>query len=174
MMMRNTKRTLVALAGLAFIPTASVAGYVYAPHPGTVTATTYTSSGAFHGAVDISSGRCNYWGVQVPLVGSLFWDVTIRTTGIVCYGSGSGNQNEVKHVFADGRAIRMWHFIKTADSYDRTCDRCQIGNEGGTGNVTGPHTHIQVDNSGTKDTSWYSGYTVNGEVIDAVEIIGAL
>ena len=37
---------------------------------------------------------------------------------------------------------RLWHWIKDSDSYDRTCDRCQVGNEGGgvvlAGTVTGP------------------------------------
>ena len=172
--MHNTmKKTFAALAGLALIPTAAVAN-MYAPHPGTVMATTYHSSGAFHGAVDISSGRCNYWGVRVPLAGSRFWNVTIRTTSVACFGSGSGTQNEVKHVLADGWVVRMWHFIKTADSYDRTCDRCQIGNEGATGSVSSAHTHIQVDKNGTLDTSWYSGHTVKGEVIDAGELLGVL
>jgi hypothetical protein len=172
--MRNIlKQSFAALAGLALVSTSASAN-VYAPHPGTVTATTYLSSGAFHGAVDLSSGRCNYWGVQVPLKGSYHWNVTIRTTGVVCYGNGAGYQNEVKHTFADGRVIRLWHFIKTADSYDRTCDRCQIGNEGGTGLVTDVNTHIQVDRNGTVDTSWYAGYTVKGEDISAGELLGVL
>jgi hypothetical protein len=175
MTMRNTmKKTLAVLTSVALIPTAALAVTIYAPHPGTVTATTYYSSGSFHGAVDISSGRCNYWGVESPVHGTFSWNVTIRTTGIVCNGNGSGNQNEAKHVFSDGTTFRMWHFIKTADSYDRTCDRCQVGNEGGTGNSTGPHTHLQVDKNGTNDTSWYSGYTVKGEAVDRNEIIGVL
>jgi hypothetical protein len=168
------KKTLVALASAVFLPAAATAATVYPPHPGTVTGTTYYPSGAFHGGVDIASGTCGYWGVQAPLAGSRLWNVTIRTTGVVCYGSGSGNQNEAKTALADGWTFRVWHFIKTANSYDRTCDRCQLGDEGGTGNVTGPHTHLQLDKNGTKDTSWYSGYTVNGESIDAGEIIGVI
>jgi hypothetical protein len=175
MTMRNAmKKTLVTLAGLALTPTAALALNIYAPHPGTVTATTYYSSGAFHGAVDLSSGTCNYWGVESPVHASFSWNVTIRTAGVYCSGTGSGTQNEAKHVFADGRTLRLWHFIKTADSYDRTCDRCQLGNEGGTGNATGAHTHIQVDKNGTNDTSWYSGYTVKGEAVDRTEILGVL
>jgi len=173
--MRNKmKMTLAALACLALIPAASSAHTVKSPFPGTVTATTYYSSGAFHGAVDISSGRCNYWGVETGVVGSVSWAVTIRTTGIVCNGNGSGNQNEARHVWADGATYRLWHWIKTSDSYNRTCDRCQVGNEGGTGNATGPHVHIQQDRSGTKDTSWYSGYTVKGEAVDRTETVGVL
>ena len=173
--MRNTmKMAAVALAFLALIPTTATAQNIYAPHPGTVPALTYSASGSFHGAVDISSGRCNYWGVESPIRGSIFWNVTINTTGIVCYGSGSGNQNEAKHNFADGWTFRIWHFIKTANSYDRTCDRCLLGNEGATGNVTGPVTHFHYDHLGTKDTSWYSGYTVEGETIDFGELVGVL
>jgi hypothetical protein len=172
--MRNTmKRTLAALAALALIPAAATASYrVGSPIPGTVMSTNYIPSGSFHGALDISSGRCNYWGVDTGVVATLSWNVTIRTTGVVCYGSGSGTQNEVKHTFADGATFRIWHFIKTADSYDRTCDRCQVGNEGATGNVTGPHVHLQYDINGTNNTSWYSAYATKGEYLDRGETIG--
>jgi hypothetical protein len=174
--MRNTlKMTLAALASLALIPSMAAAHTVKAPYPATVTATTYYSSGAFHGAIDVASGSgCGYWGVETGVVGSVSWNVTINTTGTVCYGNGSGNQNEAKHVWADGWTFRLWHFLKTASSYDRTCDRCQVGDEGGTGNATGPHTHLQQDKAGTKDTSWYSGYTSKGEAVDRSETLGVL
>ncbi len=175
--MRHMKKmSLAALASLALLPTAASAVTVKAPHPGTVTALTYYSSGSFHGAVDVTSGdACNYWSVHAVLVGSYHWNITINTTGIYCgTGGGSSNQNEAKHVFADGWALRLWHFIKTAASYDKTCDRCALGHEGGTGNVIGPHTHIQVDKSGTKDTSWYVGYVTKGEYVDRTTTIGAL
>jgi hypothetical protein len=174
--MRNTmKMTLAALASLALIPATATAHTVKSPYPATVTALTYYSSGAFHGAIDIASGSgCGYWGVETGVVGSVSWNVTINTTGTVCYGNGSGNQNEAKHVWADGWTFRLWHFLKTASSYDRTCDRCQVGDEGGTGNATGPHTHLQQDKSGTKDTSWYSGYTSKGEYVDRSETLGVL
>ncbi|HYH95061.1 hypothetical protein [Hyalangium sp.] len=173
-MRKIMKTTLAALAALALIPTAASAYRVGSPFPGDVTATTYYSSGSFHGAVDISSrNACGYWGVETGLVGSISWNVTIRTTTKVCYGNGSGNQNEVKHTFANGYTLRQWHFLKTASSYDRTCDRCQIGDEGGTGNVTGPHTHMQYDRSGTNSTSWYSG-TVKGEFLDRGETVGTV
>ena len=100
--------------------------------------------------------------------------MTIRTTGDVCYGNGSGNQNEVKHTFADDRVIRQWHFLQEPTSVDKTCDRCQIGDEGGTGNVTGPHTHMQVDRGGSNLTGWYSGYTSKGEFLDRGETVGYL
>jgi hypothetical protein len=174
--MRHTmKVSLAALASLALFPTAVTAHEVRGPYSGTVTALTYYSSGAFHGAIDVASGDgCNYWGVETGVVGSVFWNVTIRTTSSVCYGNGSGNQNEAKHVWANGYTYRLWHFNRTGSSYDRTCDRCQVGDEGGTGNATGPHTHIQHDLNGTKDTSWYSGYTSKGEAVSRAETLGYL
>lgn len=172
-MRKTTKTILAALVSLPVISATAAASYrIGSPFPGTVTATTYYSSGTFHGAVDISSGRCYYWGVETGLVGSISWNVTIRTTGIVCDGNGSGNQNEVKHTFGNDYVFRQWHFIKTGSSVDKTCDRCQIGDEGGTGNVTGPHTHMQYDRYGTNNTSWYSSYTSRGEFLDRGETVG--
>jgi hypothetical protein len=174
--MRTTmKTTLASLMSLALLPTAASAYSVGSPFPGTVTATTYYSSGSFHGAVDISSANaCGYWGVETAVKASLSWNVTIRTTEKVCYGNGSGNQNEVKHTFANGYTFRQWHFLYVSTtSKDKTCDRCQIGDEGGTGNVTGPHTHMQYDKSGTNNTSWYSG-TVKGEFLDRDEVVGTV
>jgi hypothetical protein len=165
--MRRALRVLAALPAVMFVSAAEAAYTIKASVPGTVTATTYFSSGAFHGAVDISSGRCNYWGVETGLVGSLHWNVTIRTTAITCYSSGSGNQNEAKHVFADGWTYRILNFIKTADSYDKTCDRCQIGNDSGM-------VHYQWDKNGTLNTAWYSGYTTKGEAVAIGETIGVL
>jgi len=172
-MRKMMKTVIVSVASLALVPAVATASWrVGSPFPGTVTATTYYSSGAFHGAVDVSSGdACGYWGVETGVVGSLYWNVTINTTDKVCYGNGSGNQNEVKHTFANGYIFRQWHFLKSADSYDKTCDRCQIGDEGGTGNVTGPHSHMQYDHNGTNNTSWYSG-TTKGEFLSRGETVG--
>jgi hypothetical protein len=171
-MRRSTK---LLLAALTLVPAAVGAHTVKSPYPGTITALTYYSSGTFHGAVDVASGSgCNYWGVETGVVGSVYWDVIIRTSSSVCYGNGSGNQNEARHVWADGWTFRLWHFNRTASSYDRTCDRCQVGDEGGTGNSTGPHTHLQQDKNGTKDTSWYSGYSSKGERVDRSETLGVL
>lgn len=172
--MRNTSKTvLAALAALALIPAVATAAYrVGSPFPGTVTATTYYSNGDPHRAVDISSGRCNYWGVETGVVGRLFWNVTINTYGVVCEGSGSGNQNEAKHTFGNGNVFRLWHFIANSDSVDKTCDRCQVGNEGGTGRASGPHVHLEFDVNGTNSTAWYSSYTVRGEFLDRGETVG--
>jgi hypothetical protein len=177
--MRNPlKTTLASLMSLALLPTAATAYTVGAPHPGTVTATTYYSSGAFHGAVDISSGNaCGYWAVHTAVRASLSWNVTIRTTNRICYPSGTSSPNEVKHTFANGYTFRQWKFFYDAAlSKDQTCDRCAIGWEGSTGSTgstIGPLTHLQYDRSGTNSTSWYSG-TVKGEFLDLDEVIGTV
>ena len=173
--MRHTmKMTLAALASLALIPTAMAAHTVKAPHPGTVTASTYTSTGSFHGAVDVSSGQCNYWGVETGVVGSIHWNVTINNSTIVCFGGGAPPPNEAKHTWADGWVFRIFHFIKTAKSFDKTCDRCQVGDEGTSTYHSSPITHMQQDKSGTKDTSWFIGYAIRGDAVNRTDTLGVL
>jgi hypothetical protein len=163
--MPGTPKALWTLAAMAaLVPTAALSTTVTAPHPGTVTATTYYSSGAFHGAVDISSGRCGYWSVVSPFAGSVSWNITLRSTLLSCT---TPSQNTAVHTWADGWTFRITHFLKSAASYDKTCDRCELGLEGN-------HTHFGQDKAGTYDTSWYSGYTTKGEAIDAGEVIGVL
>jgi len=154
----------LTLALLALIPPVATAYTVKAPLSGTVTATTYSATGAFHGAVDIASSQCGYWGVTPGLVGSVYWNITIQSTSNSCV-TGVATGNEAKHVFADGTIYRIRNFIRTAASVDKTCDRCQIGDEG-------LHMHVQVDKNGTKDTSWYSAYTTQGEAVDTTETLG--
>ena len=154
-MRHRTKLTLSVVGALTLLSAATPAYEVRSPCPGTVTTTTTYSDGSPHKAVDIAPGSCNYWGAETAVVASLFWTVTIRTTGTVCNGSGNGNQNEARATLPSGWAFRQWHFIKTDDSRSRTCDRCQVGNIGGTGHATGPHAHLQRDKAGTLDTSWY-------------------
>jgi hypothetical protein len=174
--MRLNKNTaFAAILALAVPSVAAAYSYnVKSPFTGTVTATTNYSSGAFHGAVDISSGTCNYWGVETGVVASLAWTVTIRTNGVHCDGTGSGTQNEAKHSFGNGKTFRLWHFIKTSDSVNRTCNRCQVGNEGGTGNATGAHVHLQYDQNGSNLTGWYSGYVSRGQSVNRTTTIGVL
>ncbi len=174
--MRNLmKTTLASLLSLSLLPTAASAYTVGAPFPGTVTAATYYSSGSFHGAIDLASGSgCGYWGVETAVQASLAWTVNIRTTARVCNGNGSGNQNEVRHTFSNGYTFRQWHFLYVSTtSKSRTCDRCQVGDEGGTGNASGPHTHMQYDKSGTNNTAWYSG-TTKGKYLARDQKVGTV
>ncbi|HYO53019.1 hypothetical protein [Archangium sp.] len=165
--MPRTMKTLSALATLmALVPTTAPGAYtVGSPLAGTVRTTTYYSSGAFHGAVDISNGPCGTNPITTGVVGSLSWNVTLRTTGIACDMAG-GTQNEAAHTFADGYTFRLLQFNKSANSYDRTCDRCSIG-------IEGPdHIHLQRDRNGTNITTWYSGYTTVGEFLSLGETVG--
>ena len=169
------KKTLTALVSLSLLPLSALALDVVAPHPGTVTATTYYSSGTFHGAVDMASGKaCGSTPLYAPIKGMLWWNVTIRNTSRICYGgSTGGNPNEAKHTFATGYTFRVWHFFKTAASVDKTGNQCELGDEGATGISTAPHTHMHYEKSGTNNTSWYSG-TTKGEYLDQGEVIGRI
>lgn len=158
-------KTLTALASLALIPMSAAGANITASHPGTATATTYTTDGSFHGAVDITgTAPCGSWGISTGFVGSLYWDVSILSTTATC---STPSQNSVVHTWADGWSFRILNFLRSSSSYDRTCDRCEIGTQG-------HHTHYSREKSGTKDTSWYAGYTTLGEAIDAGEVIGVL
>jgi hypothetical protein len=171
--MKSLKILVVAIA-VAALPSPVLAHYVKAPVNGTVTATTWYSSGTFHGAVDIAPGSsaCGVKAVTTAVAQTKFWDVTINTGYKVCYGNGSGNQNQAVASYTNGWKFRQYHFNKSGSSYDRTCDRCYIGLVGGTGYATGPHSHLQYDRYGTKSTSWYS--TSRGRYVYTSTSIGYL
>jgi hypothetical protein len=158
MKFRSTAIAAFAVA-TAFVPSAVEARSVKGPlNSSTVTSTAYRRSGAWHGAIDIAAAAstCGKATVTTAAVGTLYWNVTIRTSSKVCYGNGSSRVNEATHAFSYGWKFRQYHFVKSGSSYDRTCDRCVIGYHGGTGNVTGPHSHLQRDKYGTKSASWIS------------------
>jgi murein DD-endopeptidase MepM/ murein hydrolase activator NlpD len=171
--MKAIKILLVTITVCA-LPVPVFAHYVKSPVNGTVTATTRYSSGAFHGAVDIAPGSstCGVKSVTTAVAQTKYWNVTINTSSRVCYGNGSGNQNQAVASYANGWTFRQYHFNKSGSSYDRTCDRCYIGLVGGTGYATGPHSHLQYDRYGTKSTSWYS--TVKGRYVYTSTSIGYL
>lgn len=164
---------LVSLTTL--IPLTALAFTVKAPLAGKVGDLTYASTGAFHGAVDISGGVCAETGVTTAVVGSLSWNVSTPTLTRECSPDAtSGQSNEAKHTFANGYTLRQWHFNKSANSYDRTCDRCFIGTVGATGTADGkPRAHLQYDLQGTKITSWYSPYVTKGQSVTTSTTIGS-
>jgi hypothetical protein len=164
---------LVSLATL--IPATVLAFTVKAPLDGKVSETSYTSTGAYHAAVDISGGVCRETGVTTAVVGSLAWNVTVRTLTLECSPDAtSGYSNEAKHTFANGYTFRQWHFNKSDKSYDRTCDRCFIGTVGATGTADGrPRAHLQYDFQGTKVTGWYLPYVTQGESVTTSTTIGS-
>ncbi len=149
---------LIVLAAVVAVPAAAKAAYVKSPLDGVVVATTYYSSGSFHGALDIAgpSSTCGTGGVTTGVVQTKFWTIRIHTTARVCYGNGSGNENSATAAYGNGWSFRQFHFNRSANSRSRTCDRCVIGTHGGTGHATGPHAHVQYDRYGTRSTSWYS------------------
>ncbi|KFA92967.1 hypothetical protein [Archangium violaceum] len=173
--MPRTMKSLLALTALAaLVPAASPAARnVGAPLAGTVAATTYSSSGAFHGAVDIDGGTCGTTPITTGVAGSLAWNVVINTPSTLCGTAMTGPQNVAKHTFADGFTFRLMDFNKTGQTFDRTCDRCNIGAAGDKG-IPANSLHLQRDKSGTKDTSWYAGYSTVGEALSLGELVGVL
>jgi hypothetical protein len=167
-------KILIVASMLFSLTSASFAHYVKSPVNGTVTATTYYSSGALHAAVDIAPGasNCGIKGVTTAVAQSKFWDVTINTGWKVCYGNGNGNQNQAVASYSYGWKFRQYHFNKSGSSYDRTCDRCIIGTVGGTGWASGPHSHLQYDKYGTKSRSWYT--TAKGRYVYTTTSVGYL
>ena len=166
-----SKRAASALAALALFPLAASAVTVKSPIPGTVMVTTYQTSGAFHGAVDVSSGRCNVWDILAPAVGSLSWSLNLRNSVTTCANT-TANDNVLKHVFANGFTLRLTNFLATSDSRERTCDRCSFGRENVGGAAIPTYVHVEVTKNGTLDTSWYGGYTTRGEAVGGSETLG--
>ncbi len=168
------KKTLAALACLAALtPVPSPAAYtVGAPTPGSVGATAIYM-GTTHNAVDIAGSTCQN-AITTGIVGSLSWNVTINSPNVFCNDS-RGFNNEVTHAFATGYTFRLRGLNNSAGSYDRTCDRCNIGTTYMFyGNNANHPLHLQYDRYGTRNTSWYSAYTSSGEGLSQGEVVGYL
>ena len=169
----KTWSTLGALT-LTLAPLALAARPVQAPLAGTVSATTYSSSGAYHGAVDLQGGSCGQTPVSTGAAGSLIWKLTIPSEATGCGGSLAA-QNEALHDFGGGWSFRLRGFLRPAGSAHKTCDRCDIGKAYrfyGNANVE-QALHLQYDKMGTRDAQWYAGTTMRGALSDG-EYVGSL
>lgn len=156
--MSSKSKILIATFAIVAMPPSATAAYVRSPLDGIVTASTYYSSGTFHGALDIAGPRstCGTRGVTTGVAQTKYWTVRIRTASRVCYGNGSGNENSATAAYSSGWSFRQFHFNRSSSSVSRTCDRCYVGTHGGTGRASGPHSHIQYDRYGTRSTGWYT------------------
>ncbi len=166
--------TMLAILA-ASAPAVAPAYPVVSPINGRVYATAYYpyNGGSNHNAVDISGGSCGSTGVLTAIDASIQWNVVIRHTDVFCYGGHSVSPNEAYHTFSNGYTFRQQYFNKSANSYSRTCDRCNIGTVFGTiGNMTDPFVHMQMDKLGTKSTSWYAGMASLGESVTTATPIG--
>jgi hypothetical protein len=153
MQLRQVVTALFAMAALT--PQVANATLVSPPFSGTVTTTWRYSDGSLHGAVDIAPGSCGPL-ADAAVEASVYQTITIRTSQKVCYGNGSGNQNEARTYRGLGYYFRQWHFNKNGYSYSRTTNQGYIGYGGGTGHATGPHAHLQYDRYGTHISGWYN------------------
>ncbi|HZH16037.1 MAG TPA: peptidase M23 [Archangium sp.] len=160
----NVKRMLSAAVALAAGWSGSAAAItvpVYGPICDTaakVTSTTYYScNGSTHTALDIGNATCSEWNYRAMLGGNFNYNYyggcAASCTGSTCNG-GAGNYYVVTGT--NGWDFRQLHFNANASSGTKTCDRCALGLLGATGNATGPHTHADNRQYGTRKTSWYT------------------
>lgn len=170
--MRFKSPFLAVLCSLSLVPAATFAGSVsvYGSCSGKVTATTNYPGGGSHDAVDMSPGRCNKDKHRLGPNATWAWTVSAPNTGVVCNGGGSNNI--VSHELPNGYKYEEMHFIKTSDSRSRTCNRCNIGNVGGTGQATGPHVHQAYRKQGKKLNNWYT--VTQGQTVTHSTKIGTL
>lgn len=138
----------------------------------TVTATTYYSSGNYHGAVDQSrNGACwlndsdaaryHRGSIQASRYYSYIGGCGRycgNNLGSTCNG-GAGNL--ITTTGSNGWDWRQMHINYLAGtSRSKTCTRCAFGLIGSTGNSSGGHAHVENRRYGTKSTAWMSNVWV--------------
>ncbi len=119
--------------------------------------TYYNCNGGAHTALDIGNSSCNEWNHRAMLSGSYAYRY-YGGCAAACYGStcngGAGNYYVVTG--ANGWDFRQLHFINNASSGTKTCDGCALGLIGGTGSASGPHSHADNRQYGTRASAWYT------------------
>jgi len=168
--------TVAALAiGMAFNAAAVSAGGPMCTTSARVNSTTYYScSGSSHTALDMSNGTCGEWNHRAMLNASKYYRY-YGGCGYSCYGGGcnGGAGNYYVVTGSNGWDFRQLHFIANASSGSKTCDGCALGLIGGTGTATGPHSHADNRQYGTRKSGWYtSAGTTCGTSANCTHIVG--
>jgi hypothetical protein len=158
----NVKNMLYAIAAIAagysgVAVAASAKGPICETGARVNSTTYYSCNGGSHTALDISNGTCNVWNHRAMLAGSYAYKY-YGGCGAACNGStcngGAGNYYVVTG--GNGWDFRQLHFIANANSLTKTCDGCVLGMLGGTGQATGPHSHADNRQYGTRASAWYT------------------
>lgn len=152
------RAAVVLVVGQAGTATAATAMGPVCNTAAKVISTTYTTcTGANHSALDIGGVPCGE-PLYGPLVGNYYYrfygGCSNLCSGSTCNG-GAGNYLVVTG--ANGWDFRILHANADANSFSKTCDRCRLGQVGGTGSATSAHVHLDNRQYGTRKTAWYSG-----------------
>ncbi len=144
----------MTVAGMAWAATAN--GPICETTANVNSTTYYNCSGSSHTALDMGNASCNEWNHRGMLVGNFYYRY-YGGCAMACYGStcngGAGNYYVVTG--GNGWDFRQLHFINNVSSGSKTCDRCALGLLGGTGSASGPHSHADNRQYGTRKSAWY-------------------
>lgn len=158
----NVKKMMYAVAALAagwsgIAVSATAKGPICETSAWVNSTTYYNCSGSSHTALDIGNASCNEWNHRAMLSGSYYYKYyggcAAACNGSDCNG-GAGNYYVVTG--ANGWEFRQLHFINNVSSGSKTCDGCALGLVGGTGSATGPHSHSDNRQYGTRSSAWYT------------------
>jgi len=148
---------VVALAAAGAAVAATADGPICDTAANVNSTTYYNCSGSSHTALDIGNATCGSWNHRGMLVGSYAYHY-YGGCAAACYGStcngGAGNYYVVSG--SNGWDFRQLHFYANVSSGSQTCDRCALGLVGGTGEATGPHSHSDNRQYGTRASAWYN------------------
>lgn len=138
-----------------------------------VTATTYYSSGNYHGAMDQAKQGGGCW--TSDSAAARYHRGSINASRYYQYVGGCGKYcgnnlgstcnggagNMIRTIGANGWDWRQMHInYLGGHSKSKTCNRCSFGLIGSTGNSSAGHAHVENRRYGTKTTAWMSGASV--------------